>query len=445
MFHQGDLQSGITRAIQEAKVVVCFVQGSTLNLTAPKPPIDLLEKTASRKAIHGSMSGWRILLAIDPENTFSDSPKPREEQQDVDDNAATSSTTVADPEANPESTSAQAHEVAASPAVEAATAPQSSSSVQALLQERKARLEAERKAQEEKEKAERIAVAKAKREAAAGTGRFDKTRTAEVNYASQERKRKEEARKERERVRQLLEADKVERKERERQRKEALVGMQSQLPPQDGPTSTSAMPRGASAVQVRLFDGSTIRQRFSNPSTQTLTKDVRPWIDEHLKAGVAKPSSIPPYTFKHILTPLPNKTLEVAEESKTLQELGLTPTATLVLVPVQGYTEAYSGNALSNTLNWLYGLITGAWLMLLNALKAFAGMIGISGPSAQAAPATASSEGSAATDTKDDNARHSTKMKTLRDTRDEKDKNQLYNGNQLNFEPRPDEKDKKDD
>ena len=318
---------------------------------------------------------------------------------------------------------------------------QPSSTVQSLLQERRQRLEAERKASEEKEKAERIAKVKAKREAAdaAAAGQHGGSRSAEADYAAKERRRKQDDRNERERVRQLVENDKIERREREARRKEALAAerqvQKSESHPQVGPSSSATVSTGTCAVQVRLFDGSTVRTRFDSPSTQTLASSIRKWVDSHLQSTEGgKPSSLPPYTFKHILTPLPNRTLEVGEEEKTLQDLGLTPTATLVLVPVQGYTDAYSSSGVSGWLGWLYGLVAGAFLFIVNALKGILGMIGATGaasPTQPVAPTRRLEETASRNTVSKDESRPSTKMKTLKDTKDERDPSQLYNGNQV--------------
>ena len=92
-------------------------------------------------------------------------------------------------------------------------------------------------------------------------------------------------------------------------------------------------------LQVRLFDGSSIRSSFY-PS-QTIRKDVRSWLD----AQLADDSY--PYNLKHILTPLTNRTISVAEEDKSLEDLELGPSANLVMIPVQSYTQAYAGSAFS--------------------------------------------------------------------------------------------------
>jgi hypothetical protein len=107
--------------------------------------------------------------------------------------------------------------------------------------------------------------------------------------------------------------------------------------PTEEPKPQPPIPRGPPSqyrLQVRLFDGRSIRSSFT--PTQTIRGDVRPWLDEHMEDDHR------PYNLKHILTPLPNRTLSVAEESQTLRDLSLGSTANLVMVPVQTYTTAYA-------------------------------------------------------------------------------------------------------
>ncbi|KAL9088295.1 MAG: hypothetical protein Q9165_006219 [Trypethelium subeluteriae] len=459
MFHQGDLQSGITRAIQEGKVVTCFVRDNGTESRTwkdeylAKQPLKYLKRSNGqlRAVLNGSLTYDDLFLrltdAIEPEGNPGTTSHQSESSRVSLVAQTTHQSSLPTQESTPSTNEALTPSESASPR---SSSPQPSSAVQKLLQERKERLEAERKVREEKEKAERAAKAKAKREA---TEHQTGSRSAEVDYAAQERKRKQQNNAERERVRKLVENDKIERQEREARRKQELAAgqelHQSESEARAGPSSAAARPAGACAVQVRLFDGSTIRTRFDSPSTQTLSSSVRTWVDSQLKSSAgAKSSAIPPYTFKHVLTPLPNRTLEVGEEEKTLQELGLTPTATLVLVPVQGYTDAYASSGVSGWLSWLYGMVAGAFFFIFNALREIVGMIG--GPGTASPPESgASDESSGVTQAgsleKRNEGRPSTKMKTLRDTKDEKDEKQFYNGNQLNFEPRPEDKDKKDE
>src|SRR4051812_44137355 len=67
MFHQGDLHSGISRAITESKSVACFVRGSSIftprlwlalwSFMGKKAHHQGLMQTTARRAMSGSASG----------------------------------------------------------------------------------------------------------------------------------------------------------------------------------------------------------------------------------------------------------------------------------------------------------------------------------------------------------------------------------------------------
>lgn len=172
-------------------------------------------------------------------------------------------------------------------------------------------------------------------------------------------------------------------------------------------------------LQVRLFDGRSIRSSFS--PTQTIHSDVRPWLDEQMIDDHR------PYNLKHILTPLPSRTLSVTEESQSLQDLGLGSTATLVMVPVQSYTEAYAAagslpvrgiSAVYNVVSSVAGTTTG----LVGSLLGY-------GPSASANDTQSFASASA------ENTRRprptGPNIRTLRDQQNSRGDNQFYNGNQV--------------
>lgn len=210
-------------------------------------------------------------------------------------------------------------------------------SVAALLQERKIRMEADKKKKDAQEKAERTRKA-AERKAAVESGKpEDPKRAADLKYAAQQKKRQQEAREERERVLKQIEDDKAERKARDATRKEqAKIAAGTEQPnPFTAPSSEmGSMRRGDHcALKVRLFDGSAISSRF--PSGATLEGEVRKWVDQEQQVAES------PYIFKHILTPFPNKEISISEEGKSLQDLGLVPNATLILVPIKDFTPAY--------------------------------------------------------------------------------------------------------
>jgi hypothetical protein len=253
--------------------------------------------------------------------------------------------------------------------------------IQALLAERGQRLENERLRREGKEKAERIARARAIREeqeraqsqADKGKQRAEDPdgakNKARIDWMQQQAKRKTEAKEEKQRIMARIEADKRERKNRETARKEAAAAMAGEpLPSQSsalpgGSSSTKIPPTsGTCALQIRLFDGSSIKGRFKHDST--LATAVREWIKETSPAGGADI----PFNFRQILTPHPSRTIEISEETQTLSDVGLMPTATLVLVPVAGFTEAYGSGGSNGIIGSAFSLVNGAFGLAGSAL-----------------------------------------------------------------------------
>jgi len=243
--------------------------------------------------------------------------------------------------------------------------------------------------------------------------------SSDMSYAAMQRKRLQEAKEERARILKRVEDDKIERRKREAERKAELKAKEAgeHLGGQAESSRTEAPKPSRSkecAIQIRLFDGSTIRSRF--PSSSTLRADVRPWVDEH-QAGNA------PYTFKHVLTPLPNKNISISDEEQTLEAQGLTPSATLILVPVQGYVSAYEGGGnsglVSKTISTGYGLVSSGVGMVSGLLGSFLG--GGSSSSAQHEPASTTPAPPSAPNIN---------IRTLRD-QNRLDENQFYNGNSV--------------
>ena len=306
---------------------------------------------------------------------------------------------------------------------------QSSQTVQNLLADRRRRLEIAKKEKDAAEKAERKGKAEAQKEAMIVAP--DSAKAKQATYAAQQRKRQQEAKLERERIVKQIEHDKAERKEKEERRKaiakagtrgtnEAGGLVDQQLASEvKFPTTARSI---ECALQIRLFDGSTIRSRFA--PDQSLRGNVRPWIDQENFDDI-------PYTFKQVLTPMPNRTLSVSEEEETLQSLGLSPTATLVIVPVQGYTAAYSGGQgiVSKGASAGYNVISAGAGLVTGALGTFLGLdratTAVEVPNAhdQLVQGNAEAENSGGAS--------SLNIRTLRDQVDAREDHQLYNGNQV--------------
>lgn len=295
-------------------------------------------------------------------------------------------------------------------------------SVLQSMPERNARLEARRKEAEAKEKAKQTSEAKMRKDKAESSNKPGTIASADMKYAQMQKKRQADARAERARILKLVEDDKAERKEREANRKAEAKALADSAAPQWAPqTDVKPLPSKYAiecAIQVRLFDGSTIRSRF--PSQGSLIKDVRPWID-------SKQEGDTPYIFKQVLTPFPNKNIETSEEDRTLASLGLSPNATLILVPVQDFTNAYagSGGLVSRGVSTGYGIVSSGLGMVTGVFSSFLGG-GAQAPSQEAQEPTPA----AATRS------HvpSVKMRTMHDGKDEKkDDQQFYNGNAVSL------------
>jgi len=125
---------------------------------------------------------------------------------------------------------------------------------------------------------------------------------------------------------------------------------------------------GKCTIRVVLLNGSTLRSSFS--PEETIRKTVRPFIDTKRTDGDV------PYTFKHLLTPSPSRSLTPSDEDKTLQSLGLVPSATLILVPIQSFTTAYrrdAGGVVQNFFFMLYAYLLAFFLTMRRYVRAFSG------------------------------------------------------------------------
>lgn len=188
-----------------------------------------------------------------------------------------------------------ADETTPPPPVPSSSGPSSSSSsaassstasnYQAAYEARKARLEARRVEQEAADEAARLARAQARRESSASTADAP-GRVGNMTYLEKQRQRIQAAQEERKRVLQLLENDKIERRQKEAKRKEALEqslsGSSSPLPAaKENIKPATPRPTGKeTAISFRLLDGSSLKARF--PSDSMLGTVVREWLDQVL-------------------------------------------------------------------------------------------------------------------------------------------------------------------
>ena len=264
------------------------------------------------------------------------------------------------------------------------------------------------------------------------------THRLQETYALRQARQKREANQERERVRALIEADKRERKARDEQRRqearEALKQEQREVNDASERRALDQQMRSAqagSSLQVRLLDGTTVRQRFN--ATDTLHLAVRKYIDQH------RTDEPLPYTFKLILTPQPSRALDDADEGHTLGDLGLVPSASLALVPVRNFTEAYRASGSKGFVRGAPLLLYGYFMTLCAIVSAFVQRLFGQNVRRTSQPSPPSPQ-AATTGVEDSSAQPANskiRIKTLHDQADgTQDDQQLYNGNTLNFEPK---------
>jgi Spy/CpxP family protein refolding chaperone len=253
------------------------------------------------------------------------------------------------------------------------------------------------------------------------------------------RKKKQGEAEELARIKARIEADRAARRAQAEARKaEREQERSTEAQSQTQPRTTSS--RGSQAkmvnLQVRLFDGQTIRSTF--PRTANLQDEVRKWVDEEFSKVAADDPNVnnkklPPYFFRHILPPQPSREISAGDESQTLGDIDLAPSATLVLVPVKGYTEAYSGGA-GGVVGTATGLVGGAFGLLSSTVGYVGTTIGsvIGYGSAPAEPQTGqtieSSQAHASRQSASDPT--SVRVRTLADQRAREPRDQqFYNGN----------------
>lgn len=268
-----------------------------------------------------------------------------------------------------------------------------------------------------------------------------------------------------------IEADKAERRAEAEQRRlerqaESSVPISAQ---HDVGDSTSVSRGGASAgkkgktrfaearISVRLLSGHTLR--YALPAAATLEADLRPLVEDEAKELKGQA-----YTFKLLQAPLPARAIEVGEERQTLEELGLTPSAMLVVVMVggRGVSEAYAGSGVQSLVGGLWNLpwdLAGAVGNVVGGLTgAVGGMLGYGGAGTaygngyarmaeSAAPTTEGNDestSSAAREHQRKTGGGGIRIRTLADQRVEAEgkrdqSNRWYNGNQLSFQGRDDD------
>ncbi|USP82795.1 hypothetical protein yc1106_10069 [Curvularia clavata] len=486
MFHEGSLQSGIALAIQEQKLVACFVRddsatskeweedwlksGWLSSLLAQKAVVLRLEAGSTEA---GFLAAFSDLSQIPTFVVIQNGQLQVQLKSHVTKNEFINSVRQA----------LGASAIPGSSASPTPTPPPQPSTLDSLESQTNAAAEDDLYGPDEPSEptpAAPVAAttlsanAKGKQKMTSAPASKPSTSSSSMNKAQQEardalRKKKKEEAEELARVKARIEADKAARKaeaetrKAERERERSKEGQTSA--PLRAATSSKGSQSKTVSLNVRLFDGRTIRSSF--PREATLQDQVRKWVDSEFAKLSQDDENInhkqlPPYYFRHILAPQPSRELSAGDESQALGDIDLAPSATLVLVPVKGYSEAYSG-ADSGVVGAATGLVGGAFGLLASTVGFVGSTIGSAiGYGSSASSSTSSQQpqrpgghtmGSRPSGASQQDAQDNTgfRVRTLADQR-AREPQSFYNGNQqanvyfvqLSTEPRPDDNDKRD-
>jgi UBX domain len=251
--------------------------------------------------------------------------------------------------------------------------------------------------------------------------------TPQLDWKKMQLEREKRQREERERIKAQIKHDHAERRRLDEIRRQPAVDLSKDSIPSSSKRTTSSDIR----IQIRTFDGSTLRSTF--PRNSSIAGHVRPWIDSTAQKAF-------PYNLKIILTPRPNRTIEATEEERSLEDLDMVGSCTMVMVPVKGYVESYapSGSGLiGSAVSGGYNLVTGTVGAVFGGVQSWLGF----------GQATHENQARSASEATSPPPAGQVRVRTLADQRMEAKRNdqQFYNGNQLNFEPRKDDDDGKQD
>ncbi|KAF2675119.1 hypothetical protein BT63DRAFT_474778 [Microthyrium microscopicum] len=262
------------------------------------------------------------------------------------------------------------------------------------------------------------------------------------DWAAQQRARNLKAREERDRILAQIERDKKARAAAAAERKRLASGDQtSPNTTSSSTTGPSRALRGSSAhIQTRLLSGRTIRS--SLPATASISKDLRPSIDEALAAD--DEGRVPAYKLAVIgIPPQTAREIALGEEGQTVADLGLMPSATIVVVRVAGAVDAYAGagSGIVGTVLGVPGRLIGGAFGVVGAVGgavtgALGSVLGVAGAASGPTRNTESPDGGEQQNQRGVNIGTVGAMRAD----SEREERQLYNGNQSNVQDNNEDK-----
>ncbi|KAF7725875.1 hypothetical protein EC973_009207 [Apophysomyces ossiformis] len=148
-------------------------------------------------------------------------------------------------------------------------------------------------------------------------------------YFAKLKKEKREDEEHRQKIREQIARDREEQMA-ERQRKKADANSTERS--SSNPTPKTVRHHDESHLSIRQLDGSTMRRKFE--ATDKLAA-VKRWIDQNRTDGDQ------PYK---LLSQFPTRQFSIGDEEKTLRELDLCPSGTIIMKIVKNVSHAYSTN-----------------------------------------------------------------------------------------------------
>ncbi|KAL7332677.1 hypothetical protein PS15p_201696 [Mucor circinelloides] len=188
-----------------------------------------------------------------------------------------------------------------------------------------------------------------------------------------------------------------------------------------------------SNLNIKQLDGSSLRHSFSSSNTLA---SVTEWID------MARTDGDTPYK---LFAQFPNRNFDIGDEQRTLLELKLCPSGTLIMKPIKNSSTAYAGASSSSTfgsggwMNYLYSATDALYNSVSQVGTSVANYLVTPTPTPEHGRRLGGNGGQQSSTREDAPAPSSSNrnvniLHSKRFDEDKDDKRQTYNGNSVNHE-----------
>jgi hypothetical protein len=186
------------------------------------------------------------------------------------------------------------------------------------------------------------------------------------------------------------------------------------------------------SLQIRLPSGRSARKMFSAEST--ISGDVRPWVDEQLVIDEEENGMA--FKLKHVRGPPQTaREIELSEEGQDLREIGLVPSANLVVLPIPKAASSYPGATVAEgASNLFWGTLALPGKVVVNVAAVVAGaVVTLTGTGPDHSAEFDDHDGNVGEEGSGDQGRATGRIRTMAEMRAQRDgeKPDLYNGNQV--------------